>query len=184
MTVFNVEVTLYDSDNNILTVENEESQMLVAPFYLESKASGYVSLNLDYNDNYEDLNKVEIKYEELELQEDIYSLTVSKVNTLKEDGFFIDEDEEFESEPSDAIKVLFNIENEHDVEVSYVLGVGFYNDKEELIGSSVPVNYIDVDYELSPGESKNVDFLEFLPLEHDDIEEVKINAIGIPFETE
>lgn len=187
VTIHNVEVTLYDSDGDILAVENEGSSILVSPFYLGPEDSGYISLNVDYDSNFKDLDHAEIKFDEQELQdEEIRNLKVTKENILKDDGFFIheDESEDFDSKISDAIKVMFNLENTHGSELSYVVGIGFYDSNDKFIGASVPVNYIDVDYAIDSGESKNVEVLEFLPVDYEDIEKVEINAIGVPLDNE
>src|SRR5699024_6460423 len=109
---------------------------------------------------------------------------VTKENILKDDGFFIDEDDKelYDSPISDAIKVLFNVENEHDVDLSYLTGIGFYDKDGNFIGASTPIYYTDVDYNIPSGDNKNVDVLEFLPVRYEDVDKVDINVIGIEYD--
>lgn len=183
VSVFDVQVTLYDSNDDILSVENDED--LISPSMLNKGDSGYLSLNIDYEDNFNDLDHVEINYETYELEdEDIIKMKVTKENILKHDGFFVDEydKERFDSPISDAIKVMFNLENEYDEELGYMFGIGFYNKDNEFIGSSVSTFYNAEDDIMQANDNRNIEVMEFLPVEYEEIEKVDINVIGIPFE--
>lgn len=183
--VYDVQVTLYDSNDDILSIENDHD--LISPSLLNKSDNGYLSLNIDYDDNYEDLDYVEIKYETDEIIEsDINELKVTKENILKEDGFSADEDDEerFDSPMSEAIKVMFNIENTYDKELGYSFGIGYYNKDDELIGASSSNYYADEDYLIQANGNKNVEQLEFLPVDYEEVEKVDINVIGTPSEDE
>src|SRR5699024_4558311 len=124
-----------------------------------------------------------ITYDVQEIDDsEIKNIEVSKVNVLKDDGFFVDEDDKemFDSPISDAIKVLFNIENEHDEELGYMLGIGFYDKDGTFIGASNPMQYIGEDFTMQSNNSKNMEEMEFLPVDYEDIDDVDIRIIGVP----
>lgn len=63
-----------------------------------------------------------------------------------------------------------------------MFGIGFYNKDNEFIGSSVSTFYNAEDDIMQANDNRNIEVMEFLPVEYEEIEKVDINVIGIPFE--
>jgi len=182
-----VEVTLYDSEDNVLGVNNssEGGGSPISPYVVDSNGSGYVTIIIDYEDKYEGLDHIDIDYEaEVIDASEIGELDVEKVNLLEGEKHEDDDAMSTSEISSEQADVTFELKNNGDEDLDYMVGIGLYDEGDEFLGSMIDVDYIDVDYTVGSKDTKSVEVIDELPVNMDDVERVEVEAIGIKSEND
>lgn len=175
----NIEISFLDDDDNILEVADSQDTAtegsLMSPTIIKSGGSGYISLDLDYEEKYDDLDHVDIDYD-AEPVDDVNTLDVDKINFTGE----LDDYPGKDSETTESnVDVTFNLKNNDDKGYDYQVGAGLYNKDNELIGALVDLDYTDVDYAVKANSDRNIEISEILPVNMDDVDHADVEAIGI-----
>src|SRR5699024_3651135 len=103
----NVELSLYDKNENIISVlSDEDVSSMFAPEVLKEKCKSYLVVQLDYDDKYDDIDNIELKYDTEEVNEFAYNdMETDKVNI--KDG------------EDDSFTVTMNVSNPNDEPLDY-----------------------------------------------------------------
>ncbi|MDY0395377.1 hypothetical protein RWE15_14245 [Virgibacillus halophilus] len=179
--VLDAEITLYDSDDNVIGVENasEGGGQLVSPYIIEPDASAYISLIVDYEDKYKDLDHVDIDYDADPADKTTFNkLDVDKVNVMNGEKYE-DEDAPKDLPSSEMIDVTFKLKNSNDKDLDYMVGIGLYDKNDKFIGAMTDIDYIDVDYTVKSGASKSLEEKDFIPVKENEVDHAKVKAIGV-----
>lgn len=191
--VNNAEVILYDEEDNVLSTDDAQDTLtegsLIAPNIMDAGNSGYIAFDIDYEEKFDDLDHVEIEYEPFPVEKsDVIKLKSEKVNVMGEkddlDESFEKRDD-FDEHPLSKADITFNLENEHDENYDYEVGIGLYDKDDNLLATMIDMDYTDVDYTVEAKGGKNVEVKETLPIDIDKVDHAKVYATGaIPDEDE
>lgn len=182
-----VEATLYDKDDNVLSVSDAQQTLaegsLLSPTTIEPDSSSYIALKMDYEEKFDDLDHIDIDYEADPAYEDGYeSLDVDKVNVMGEADKYDDmgkERDDFDENPISDMDITLILKNTYDEDLNHEVGIGLYDKDDELIGTMIDLDYVDVDYSIEANSDKNVEVTGSLPVDIDKVDHAEVEAIGV-----
>lgn len=189
--ISDVEVTLYDEDDKILstwesqdTMVDEEDDRIISPTIAQPEESSYLALNIDYEEKYDDLDYMEIDYEAKEADSDDFvelEYDEDKINYMYEEAYY---DEDFETIKDSfypgTITMTTKLENTSDQPVDYRIGIGVYDEDDKFLGSFINEYYIDESYLIDENDTETVEIdSSGLPIKEDEIDHYEIEVIGL-----
>ena len=166
VTLTNVELSLYDKEENIVSVlSDEDVSSMFAPEVLKEKSKSYLVVQLDYDDKYDDIDNIELKYDAEEVNEFAYNdMDTDKVNI--KDG------------EDDSFTVTMNVSNPNDEPLDYEIGIGFYDNDDKFIGATITQDYTDENREVKANDNKNIELYDSVNINLDEVERTEIVAAG------
>ena len=166
VTLTNVELSLYDKEENIVSVlTDEDVDKMFAPEVLKPKGTSYLVIQLDYDDKYDDIDNIELKYDTEEVNEFAYNdMDTDKVNI--KDG------------EDDSFTVTMNVSNPNDEPLDYEIGIGFYDNDDKFIGATITQDYTDENREVKANDNKNIELYDSMNINLDEVERTEIVAAG------
>lgn len=167
VTLIDVEVSLYDKDDNIISVLNDESvdNKMFAPEVITKNGTTYMAIQLDYEDKYDDIDNIEIKYDVEEVNEFAYNdMETDKVNVTKGER--------------DNLDITMKVSNANDEDLDYELGIGFYDKDDKFLGSVITYDYDDVSRLVKANDDKNIEINESLDIDMDKVDRTEVIASG------
>ena len=166
VTLTNVELSLYDKNENIISVlTDEDVDKMFAPEVLKPKGTSYLVIQLDYDDKYDDIDNIELKYDAEEVNEFAYNdMETDKLNLQNGDD--------------DSFTITMKVINPNDETLDYEIGIGFYDKDDKFIGATITQDYTDENREVKANDNKNIELYDSVNINLDEVERTEIVAAG------
>src|SRR5699024_6523642 len=132
---------------------------------LKPKRTSYLVIQLDYDDKYDDIDNIELKYDTEEVNEFAYNdMETDKLNLQNGDD--------------DSFTITMKVINPNDETLDYEIGVGFYDKDDKFIGAIITQDYTDDNREVKANDNKNVELYDSVNINLDEVERTEIVAAG------